>query len=51
MGLSGNRLTIHILAAVAEHEARMISEPTKAACPLKKETGRISWPSRYQGRL
>jgi DNA invertase Pin-like site-specific DNA recombinase len=26
-----NRLTIHILAAVAEHEARMISERTKAA--------------------
>jgi hypothetical protein len=24
-----NRLTIHILAAVAEHEARMISERTK----------------------
>jgi DNA invertase Pin-like site-specific DNA recombinase len=26
-----NRLTIHILAAVAEHEAQMISERTKAA--------------------
>src|ERR1700722_12486249 len=26
-----NRLTIHILAAVAEHEAKMISERTKAA--------------------
>jgi DNA invertase Pin-like site-specific DNA recombinase len=26
-----NRLTIHILAAVAEHEARMISERTRGA--------------------
>ena len=26
-----NRLTVHILAAVAEHEARAISERTKAA--------------------
>jgi DNA invertase Pin-like site-specific DNA recombinase len=28
-----NRLTIHILAAVAEHEAKVISERTKAARP------------------
>jgi DNA invertase Pin-like site-specific DNA recombinase len=26
-----NRLTVHILAAVAEHEAKMISERTKPA--------------------
>lgn len=35
-----NRLTIHILAAVAEHEARMISERTKAALAEKKKQGK-----------
>ena len=34
-----NRLTIHILSAVAEHEARMISERTKAALKAAKERG------------
>jgi DNA invertase Pin-like site-specific DNA recombinase len=32
-----NRLTVHILAAVAEHEAKMISERTKAAMAVKRE--------------
>ena len=32
-----NRLTVHILAAVAEHEAVMISERTKAALERKRE--------------
>jgi DNA invertase Pin-like site-specific DNA recombinase len=34
-----NRLTIHILSAVAEHEARMISERTKAALKAARARG------------
>jgi DNA invertase Pin-like site-specific DNA recombinase len=34
--LQANRLTIHILSAVAEHEARMISERTRPACVYRK---------------
>lgn len=45
-----NRLTIHVLAAVAEHEARMISERTKAALAvarkrLAKEGKRLGNPN------
>lgn len=36
-----NKLTIHILAAVAEHEREMISERTKVALAALKERGEI----------
>jgi DNA invertase Pin-like site-specific DNA recombinase len=35
-----NRLTIHIMAAVAEHESKAISERTKAALAAAKRRGK-----------
>ena len=36
-----NKLTLHILAAVAQHEREMIAERTKAALQAAKQRGRI----------
>jgi len=44
-----NKLTIHVLAAVAEHERDMISARTSAALQAKKAQG-CPWISRKSGR-
>ena len=40
-----NKLTVHILAAVAQHEREMISERTKAALQAAKKRQRLGNPT------
>ena len=44
------RLTIHILAAVAEEETRMISDRTKAALAAYKARGGVLGPATFKNR-
>ena len=45
-----SRLTIHILAAVAEEEARLVSERTKNALAAYKARGGVLGPATFRNR-
>jgi DNA invertase Pin-like site-specific DNA recombinase len=45
-----NRLTIHVLAAVAEHERAMISERTKAGLAAARQRGRVGGNRRLKNK-
>lgn len=47
---SANRFTVHVIAAVAEHEAAMISARTKAALAEAKKRGTVLGGCRYRDK-